>query len=122
MYCFNVCDSRCHVCSSITSGKRLLLSTSSSDPWPSTTGNYLPNNSHSSSSVFFFFSKICILNLFAFFLQGFLLILICPLNIFYKSSRYRLISVIRNIVFSPLYKVVMLDFFMADQLCSQVIP
>ncbi|KAG7589422.1 EXS C-terminal [Arabidopsis suecica] len=50
----------------------------------------------------------------------FLLILICPLNIFYKSSRYRLISVIRNIVFSPLYKVVMLDFFMADQLCSQV--
>jgi hypothetical protein len=53
-------------------------------------------------------------------LLGFLLILICPLNIFYKSSRYRLISVIRNIVFSPLYKVVMLDFFMADQLCSQV--
>ncbi|CAN8238909.1 unnamed protein product [Cochlearia groenlandica] len=50
----------------------------------------------------------------------FFLILICPLNIFYKSSRYRLISVIRNIVFSPLYKVVMLDFFMADQLCSQV--
>ncbi|XP_010511890.1 PREDICTED: phosphate transporter PHO1 homolog 1 [Camelina sativa] len=53
-------------------------------------------------------------------LLAFLLILICPLNIFYKSSRYRLISVIRNIVFSPLYKVVMLDFFMADQLCSQV--
>ncbi|KAL0682851.1 hypothetical protein Bca4012_049699 [Brassica carinata] len=50
----------------------------------------------------------------------FFLILICPLNIFYKSSRYRLISVIRNIVFSPLYKVLMLDFFMADQLCSQV--
>ncbi|CAN6934292.1 unnamed protein product [Brassica oleracea] len=50
----------------------------------------------------------------------FFLILFCPLNIFYKSSRYRLITVIRNIVFSPLYKVVMLDFFMADQLCSQV--
>ncbi|KAL0800924.1 hypothetical protein Bca101_056100 [Brassica carinata] len=50
----------------------------------------------------------------------FFLILICPLNIFYKSSRCRFISVIRNIVFSPLYKVVMLDFFMADQLCSQV--
>ncbi|KAJ4884234.1 Phosphate transporter PHO1-like protein 1 [Raphanus sativus] len=50
----------------------------------------------------------------------FFLILFCPLNIFYKSSRYRFISVIRNIVFSPLYKVVMLDFFMADQLCSQV--
>ncbi|EOA33660.1 hypothetical protein CARUB_v10019828mg [Capsella rubella] len=53
-------------------------------------------------------------------LLAFLLILICPLNIFYKSSRYRLITVIRNIVFSPLYKVMMLDFFMADQLCSQV--
>ena len=53
--------------------------------------------------------------------QVFFLILICPLNIFYKSSRYRLITVIRNIVFSPLYKVVMLDFFMADQLCSQVL-
>ncbi|KAG2242237.1 hypothetical protein Bca52824_095920 [Brassica carinata] len=50
----------------------------------------------------------------------FFLILICPLNVFYKSSRHRFISVIRNIVFTPLYKVVMLDFFMADQLCSQV--
>nr|XP_043624537.1 phosphate transporter PHO1 homolog 1 [Erigeron canadensis] len=50
----------------------------------------------------------------------FLLLLVCPINILYKSSRYRLLSVLRNIVLSPLYKVVMLDFFMADQLCSQV--
>lgn len=49
-----------------------------------------------------------------------LLLLVCPLNIVYKSSRYRLLRVLRNIVLSPLYKVVMLDFFMADQLCSQV--
>ncbi|GFQ01371.1 phosphate transporter pho1 homolog 1 [Phtheirospermum japonicum] len=49
----------------------------------------------------------------------FVIVLICPFNIIYKSSRYRLLSVIRNIVLSPLYKVVMLDFFMADQLCSQ---
>ncbi|CAN4121934.1 unnamed protein product [Withania somnifera] len=50
----------------------------------------------------------------------FILLLVCPFNIMYKSSRYRFICVIRNIMFSPLYKVVMLDFFMADQLCSQV--
>ncbi|KAL2347458.1 hypothetical protein Fmac_001458 [Flemingia macrophylla] len=51
---------------------------------------------------------------------GFLLILVCPFNIIYRSSRYRFLCVIRNIILSPLYKVVMLDFFMADQLCSQV--
>ncbi|KAL9246231.1 hypothetical protein vseg_019793 [Gypsophila vaccaria] len=50
----------------------------------------------------------------------FILLLVCPLNIAYKSSRYRFLEAIRNIIFSPLYKVVMLDFFMADQLCSQV--
>ncbi|KAK7275151.1 hypothetical protein RIF29_16260 [Crotalaria pallida] len=53
-------------------------------------------------------------------LLAFLLILVCPFNIIYRSSRYRFLCVIRNIVLSPLYKVVMLDFFMADQLCSQV--
>ncbi|KAH7834220.1 hypothetical protein Vadar_013867 [Vaccinium darrowii] len=50
----------------------------------------------------------------------FLLLLVCPFNIFHKSSRFRFLRVIRNIILSPLYKVVMLDFFMADQLCSQV--
>ncbi|KAJ8448204.1 hypothetical protein Cgig2_025128 [Carnegiea gigantea] len=55
-----------------------------------------------------------------FLLLFFLLLLVCPFNIFYRSSRYRFLQVIRNIVLSPLYKVVMLDFFMADQLCSQV--
>ncbi|KAA8532780.1 hypothetical protein F0562_032813 [Nyssa sinensis] len=55
-----------------------------------------------------------------FLLAVFLLLLICPFNIVYKSSRYRFLGVIRNIILSPLYKVVMLDFFMADQLCSQV--
>ncbi|XP_056161400.1 phosphate transporter PHO1 homolog 1-like [Syzygium oleosum] len=53
-------------------------------------------------------------------LLSFVLLLVCPCNIFYQSSRYRLLRVIRNIIFSPLYKVVMLDFFMADQLCSQI--
>ncbi|KAL8052791.1 hypothetical protein ABFX02_05G027700 [Erythranthe guttata] len=50
----------------------------------------------------------------------FIIVLICPFNIIYKSSRYHFLSVMRNIVLSPLYKVVMLDFFMADQLCSQI--
>ncbi|CAL5396500.1 unnamed protein product [Camellia sinensis] len=56
----------------------------------------------------------------AFLLLVFFLLLLCPFNIFYKSSRYCFLRVIRNIILSPLYKVVMLDFFMADQLCSQV--
>ncbi|KAM7276203.1 hypothetical protein ACFE04_018069 [Oxalis oulophora] len=51
---------------------------------------------------------------------AFFILLVCPLNIIYKSSRIRFLRVLRNIVLSPLYKVVMLDFFMADQLCSQV--
>ncbi|XP_023541788.1 phosphate transporter PHO1 homolog 1-like isoform X1 [Cucurbita pepo subsp. pepo] len=50
----------------------------------------------------------------------FLLLLVCPFNIYYRSSRYRFLRVMRNIAFSPLYKVLMLDFFMADQLCSQI--
>lgn len=51
---------------------------------------------------------------------AFLLLLVCPFNIIYRSSRYHFLCVIRNIIWSPLYKVLMLDFFMADQLCSQV--
>jgi hypothetical protein len=51
----------------------------------------------------------------------FLLILVCPFNILYRSCRYHFLTVIRNIILTPFYKVVMVDFFMADQLCSQVI-
>ncbi|XP_038982999.1 phosphate transporter PHO1-3 [Phoenix dactylifera] len=50
----------------------------------------------------------------------FLVVLVCPFNVVYRSSRYHFLKVIRNIILSPLYKVVMVDFFMADQLCSQV--
>nr|CAB3470482.1 unnamed protein product [Digitaria exilis] len=49
----------------------------------------------------------------------FLSILVCPFNIIYRSSRYHFLRVIRNIILTPFYKVVMVDFFMADQLCSQ---
>lgn len=47
-------------------------------------------------------------------------LLVCPFNIFYRPTRYYFIRIIRNIVFSPLYKVLMVDFFMADQLTSQI--
>lgn len=50
----------------------------------------------------------------------FTIILICPFNIFYRSTRYCLLRIIRNIVCSPFYKVLMVDFFMADQLTSQI--
>ncbi|XP_072964118.1 phosphate transporter PHO1-3 [Typha angustifolia] len=50
----------------------------------------------------------------------FLVLLVCPFNVLYRSSRYHFLRIIRNIILSPLYKVVMVDFFMADQLCSQV--
>ncbi|KAF8723961.1 hypothetical protein HU200_020962 [Digitaria exilis] len=55
-----------------------------------------------------------------FLLLVFLLLLFCPLNVVYRSSRFRFLRILRNIILSPLYKVVMVDFFMADQLCSQV--
>ncbi|XP_057531387.1 phosphate transporter PHO1 isoform X1 [Amaranthus tricolor] len=50
----------------------------------------------------------------------FFVILFCPFNICYRSTRFCFLKVIRNIVFSPLYKVLMVDFFMADQLTSQI--
>ncbi|KAK9160538.1 hypothetical protein Syun_006879 [Stephania yunnanensis] len=46
--------------------------------------------------------------------------LICPFNIFYRPSRYYFLRVTRHIICSPFYKVVMVDFFMADQLTSQI--
>ncbi|XP_057478050.1 phosphate transporter PHO1-like isoform X2 [Actinidia eriantha] len=52
-------------------------------------------------------------------LLSFITLLICPLNIFYRPTRYCFLRVIRNIVCSPFYKVLMVDFFMADQLTSQ---
>ncbi|KAJ9700746.1 hypothetical protein PVL29_006188 [Vitis rotundifolia] len=58
-------------------------------------------------------------------IPGFLLLffiglLICPFNIFYRPTRYCFLRIIRNIVCSPFYKVLMVDFFMADQLTSQI--
>ncbi|GAB2217751.1 hypothetical protein Drorol1_Dr00000962 [Drosera rotundifolia] len=48
-------------------------------------------------------------------------VLLCPFNILYRPTRCYFLRVIRNIVCSPLYKVMMVDFFMADQLTSQIL-
>lgn len=47
-------------------------------------------------------------------------LLICPIDIFYRPTRYCFLRIIRNIICSPFYKVLMVDFFMADQLTSQI--
>ncbi|KAL5781664.1 hypothetical protein ACOSP7_006693 [Xanthoceras sorbifolium] len=47
-------------------------------------------------------------------------ILICPFDMFYRPTRYCFLRVLRNIICSPFYKVLMVDFFMADQLTSQI--
>ncbi|KAK8588088.1 hypothetical protein V6N12_022545 [Hibiscus sabdariffa] len=44
----------------------------------------------------------------------------CPFNIIYRSSRFFLIRCAFHYVFAPLYKVTLPDFFLADQLTSQV--
>ncbi|KAK1379558.1 Phosphate transporter like [Heracleum sosnowskyi] len=47
-------------------------------------------------------------------------IMICPLNIIYRSSRYFFLTCAIHTFFSLLYKVVLSDFFVADQFTSQV--
>ncbi|KAG2714241.1 hypothetical protein I3760_03G017600 [Carya illinoinensis] len=49
-----------------------------------------------------------------------ILITICPLNIIYRSSRFFLLRCAFRCVCAPLYKVTLPDFFLADQLTSQV--
>ncbi|KAG5522407.1 hypothetical protein RHGRI_034551 [Rhododendron griersonianum] len=49
-----------------------------------------------------------------------LVILFCPLNIIYRSSRFFLLGCLFHCLCAPLYKVTLPDFFLADQLTSQV--
>lgn len=49
-----------------------------------------------------------------------LIILFCPLNILYRSSRLSVVRSVFHCFFAPLYKVTLPDFFLADQLTSQV--
>ncbi|KAL7100931.1 hypothetical protein ACP275_08G025600 [Erythranthe tilingii] len=44
----------------------------------------------------------------------------CPFNIIYRSSRFFLLSCAWHCLCAPLYKVTLSDFFLADQLTSQV--
>ncbi|KAI3442110.1 uncharacterized protein J3R85_001708 [Psidium guajava] len=50
----------------------------------------------------------------------YILLLVCPFSVFYRPTRYCFIRVMRNIICSPFVKVLMVDFFMADQLTSQI--
>ncbi|KAA8529393.1 hypothetical protein F0562_033808 [Nyssa sinensis] len=47
-------------------------------------------------------------------------ILICPINIIYRSSRFFFLICVFHCICAPLYKVTLPDFFLADQLTSQV--
>ncbi|KAF6134105.1 hypothetical protein GIB67_035659 [Kingdonia uniflora] len=49
-----------------------------------------------------------------------LLITICPFNIIFRSSRFFLLTTVFRAFCAPLYKVTLPDFFLADQLTSQV--
>ncbi|KAL8518655.1 hypothetical protein ACS0TY_009847 [Phlomoides rotata] len=49
-----------------------------------------------------------------------IVIMLCPLNILYRSSRYFLLVCLFHCVLAPLYKVTLPDFILADQLTSQV--
>ncbi|KAM4089564.1 hypothetical protein ACB094_07G162700 [Castanea mollissima] len=50
----------------------------------------------------------------------FLIILFCPFNIMYRSSRFFFLTCLFHSILAPLYKVTLPDFFLADQLTSQV--
>ncbi|KAL0540681.1 hypothetical protein IC582_020691 [Cucumis melo] len=49
-----------------------------------------------------------------------LCIIFCPFNIVYRSSRFFLVRSAFHLVCAPFYKVSLQDFFLADQLTSQV--
>ncbi|XP_057488468.1 phosphate transporter PHO1 homolog 3-like [Actinidia eriantha] len=49
-----------------------------------------------------------------------LLITFCPFNVVYRTNRFFLIQCVFHCLCAPLYKVTLPDFFLADQLTSQV--
>ncbi|EOY01847.1 EXS (ERD1/XPR1/SYG1) family protein [Theobroma cacao] len=53
-------------------------------------------------------------------LQIVLVILFCPFDIIYRSTRFFFIQSLFRCLRAPLYKVTLSDFFLADQLTSQV--
>ncbi|KAH0923970.1 hypothetical protein HID58_023988 [Brassica napus] len=55
-----------------------------------------------------------------FLLGAMLLVLVLPLNILYRSSRFFFLTCLFHFLAAPLYKVTLPDFFLGDQLTSQV--
>ncbi|KAI4373891.1 hypothetical protein MLD38_011953 [Melastoma candidum] len=53
-------------------------------------------------------------------LVAFIGLLICPFDVFYRPTRYCFIRIMCSIVCAPFTKVAMADFFLGDQLTSQV--
>ncbi|KAI3784857.1 hypothetical protein L1987_43964 [Smallanthus sonchifolius] len=49
-----------------------------------------------------------------------LLITICPFDVFYRANRFFLLVCLWHCICAPLYAVTLPDFFLADQLTSQV--
>ncbi|XP_057768662.1 phosphate transporter PHO1 homolog 9-like [Salvia miltiorrhiza] len=49
-----------------------------------------------------------------------LAITFCPFNVIYRSSRFFLIRSTWHCICAPLYKVTFIDFFLADQMTSQI--
>jgi len=50
----------------------------------------------------------------------FLLALCTPVNLLYKSSRVFFLCCMQRVILAPFYKVILADFFLGDQLTSQV--
>ncbi|KAF7136602.1 hypothetical protein RHSIM_Rhsim08G0071200 [Rhododendron simsii] len=48
------------------------------------------------------------------------LVMFCPFNVIFRSSRFFLLQCVFHCLCAPLYKVTLPDFFLADQLTSQV--
>ncbi|MCO5580861.1 hypothetical protein L7F22_034734 [Adiantum nelumboides] len=44
----------------------------------------------------------------------------CPFNVLHRSCRFFFLKCLKRIILAPFYKVMMADFFLADQLTSQV--
>ncbi|XP_010527936.1 PREDICTED: phosphate transporter PHO1 homolog 3 [Tarenaya hassleriana] len=55
-----------------------------------------------------------------FLLVAMIVVLILPFNIFYRSSRFFFLTCLFHCLAAPLYKVTLPDFFLGDQLTSQV--
>jgi hypothetical protein len=47
-------------------------------------------------------------------------IFVCPFDIFWRSTRRWLAKIMGRVFLAPFYRVTQADFFMADQLSSQV--